>query len=237
MANHILKYTGEEVDQLLEKIDTAFGETTTYGDTLTWDGSTDGLYNPSGSAFYLVSDALPTYEEIKGNGSVSVMISGNAMTLDLSMITGSGMIADGTIGKEYVMLPEGCGFVIYQENVTWGGITFERPGIYFGNTVGVGYIQSLTINGYTGFETTEVKTIDPKYIVSRKTYFYVIDGTMYTDEAGTIKVKPVDVKNAYDNGQVVIKKDDWEYIASEFKFSLYPNAVFIAVGLDTYSIT
>ena len=69
MANYTLNYTGEKVDELLNKIDTAFGESTVMGDTLTWDGNTEGLYCVA-DMFYCVSDAIPTLEDLRRGGSL-----------------------------------------------------------------------------------------------------------------------------------------------------------------------
>lgn len=53
-------------------------ETEIRGDTLTWDGNTEGKINLDGEGFYLVSDAVPTLAELQKGGTVLASTSAGA---------------------------------------------------------------------------------------------------------------------------------------------------------------
>lgn len=165
MANYTLNYTGEEIDHLLEKIDTSFGETTVTKDDITWDGNTDGLYSVMGM-FYNVSSVIPTLEELQQGGSL--VFGGNEIpftsssVLDVS-VAGMGndaiLILNGSDPLAGVVLKAGA-------TVTMSGMTatFDKTGIYFMNSTAYGaYTSSLTINNYE-FVETEIKPLDTKYL-------------------------------------------------------------------------
>lgn len=133
-----------------------FGETTVKGDTLTWDGNTDGLVCVGG-AFYKISDATPTENDF-ANG-FSVVVGGEVVEFSKEMV--SEMVA--MIGAD--VLSFGGGFVAYTDGASAndGGFIFPEAGIYFyyGDD---SKMTSITIPGYTGFETTVIKPIDTKYL-------------------------------------------------------------------------
>ena len=134
--------------------DRPFGEETTYSDTLTWDGNTDGRYMvefPYGVCCK-VHDATPTLEDLK---DVTYVDSEGIGELDSNAIhSTNGLIALGSLG-----------FIIEEKAVglDFNGITFAEAGLYF-NKVNGTFVSSLTINGYNGFETKVVKPIDNKYL-------------------------------------------------------------------------
>lgn len=166
MANYTLNYTGEKVDELLNKIDTAFGEITVMSDTLTWDGNTEGykveVDNGDGTYFYYyhVSDATPTLDDFVNGMSYTMVVDGAGETTESVEYSADSFM---DVGGGALMIPFGA--VIPTDNHSDSGITFEKKGCYFMVTDSAKVI-SATINGYTGFETTEVKTIDPKYLPS-----------------------------------------------------------------------
>lgn len=141
-------------------------ETTT--DTITWDGNTNGLeYASLGSGdpttiAYHISDAVPTDEDLI-NGVTSVVFasySGKKITYDVAFESDDESIKVGLASTNIVVI------ICSKDNHTYEGITFPKKGIYFIRSEadsGYYYItESLTINGYTGFDT-EIK-LNEKYL-------------------------------------------------------------------------
>ena len=133
--------------------DKPFGEVTTYGDTLTWDGNTEGLeVNTEVDVWpvYKVSEAVPTLEELSQGGTVKALANGQVS--EIQFTTGE--------QKEDII-------ILKDSDAEITGVCILSDGIYFGKLVDPSYnitITSLTINGYESLEVTEVKTIDPKYL-------------------------------------------------------------------------
>ena len=157
--------------------DKPFGEETTYGDTLTWDGNTEGLYgldlqSAGENTHFLVSEITPTYEEITvniDNMQLSTS-SGDVYTKELVESLGMPSVIDMFGDGSCIMFLMGA-VVVYEDCIkmmnnpeTGENTTFEfKKGLYLQNFDGV-YFASLTINGYNGFETKVVKPIDNKYL-------------------------------------------------------------------------
>lgn len=168
MANYELNYTGKEVDALLEKIDTAFGETTVMSDTLTWDGDMTGkeyieMPTENGTIYVVhVSDAIPTLADISNGGSVILHSIEGEQLVNFTSEEANQLVQDmGTtlVGND------GLFFIVKEDNTDLDGLVFPKKGFYIIYVDSI-YMSSLTINNYTGFETTGVKTIDPKYLPS-----------------------------------------------------------------------
>ncbi len=132
--------------------DKPFGESPTGGDTLTWDGNTEGLETlAEGSPFFRVSDSVLEVSDFVG---ASLLWSdGLGVSIDEAMVNDS----EGPVGVYYAEMP-----YIYSVDATVAEQIGCAPGLYFLNTGGDGYTASLTIPGYTGFPVT--KQIDPAYI-------------------------------------------------------------------------
>ena len=136
--------------------------TTTVGDTLTWDGNTDGLACAL-DLLYKVSNKTFTLDEL--NGSVINMSDGQSFTCtteDSSLFE----LADGVyvLGDPVAYVSEQAAGIDLGD-----GIMFPEAGLYFlaeDASDGLFYVSSLTIPGYTDFvnTTTIVKTIDTKYL-------------------------------------------------------------------------
>lgn len=164
MANYTLNYSGAEVDKLLEKIDTAFGEKTVMGDTLTWDGDISGkpvvsLDRGDGviMTFCKLSEAVPTIEDLSNGISATVAGMGTNEITPEMITTGNGYIFANML------------VIISEPNSVVGevGATFAETGTYLmQQSLGeqTMYVTALTINNYTGFERTEVKPLDIKYL-------------------------------------------------------------------------
>lgn len=124
------------------------------GDTLTWDGNTEGLVSVdltaiNGNAYYKVSDAVPTSADFASGATFET--NGGSATL-----AGNAIIEayDGILTGEAVM------FIVVAEKavgVDYDGAVFPEAGVYFGVSSAYGYIcLSLTIPGYTGFTKEQI---------------------------------------------------------------------------------
>jgi hypothetical protein len=140
-----------------------FGETTVKGDTLTWDGNTDGKLIVD-ECFVKVSDAIVLIDDLKNGYSVYLNVNGetscDTFSVDSVIDLGGMLIAV----EDYV-------FCTAIDNFTADGIVFPEKGIYFylgAFQVGEGILGegtfSLTIPNYNGFETTVIKPIETKYL-------------------------------------------------------------------------
>ena len=142
--------------------DKPFGETTVKGDTLTWDGNTEGLVSINiGTDAYKVSNATPTMTDF-ANGAV---IKYSHSQEDVYCTEDGGTLREHTPG---LVMVDGGGVVVIGESLAGmdmgNGIPLEA-GTYFNYSKDSGqYTASITIPNYTGFETTTIKTIDPKYL-------------------------------------------------------------------------
>lgn len=146
-----------------------FGETTVKGDTLTWDGNTEGLVSVDAFAemlgtLYKISDAVPTLEDcisgatyyiVAHNGEQENRSVGHDEIAEMSSFVGCLCIGDFIA----LVAPEN-NFQIEVEGVA---AIFPEAGLYtaFGSDI---TLTSLTIPGYTGFETKTIKRLDEKYM-------------------------------------------------------------------------
>lgn len=116
------------------------------GDTLTWDGVTDGLYcvDAGGGIYYHVSNETPNITDFS-----------NGCILD-GIEYGVEVVED--IGNGVLMTP--FGLVVPTDNNSDAGVLIEKKGVYFiQGDFGDGLVtySSLTINGYTGFTKQQIK--------------------------------------------------------------------------------
>lgn len=126
---------------------------TVYGDTLTWDGNIDGkpfieIDLGEDGIMYLVkvSDAIPTIDDLS-NGIIATVAGVGQQEVPTEAITAG----DGYISVEAMV-------IISAPNTTIEdmGLTFAETGIYLMSRDSM-YVSELTINGYTGFESTRLK--------------------------------------------------------------------------------
>ena len=140
-----------------ELTDRPFGETTVTGDTLTWDGNTEGLEVANG-IFYRVSDIFPSLSDLQNGVSIAFNGSSENETATVQDMT-------EMFGVESYMLldsNEQSAVMAISQTRTENGVTIKK-GIYFAND-GSTYVTTLTINGYNGFETTETVPLPNKYL-------------------------------------------------------------------------
>lgn len=130
------------------------------GDTLTWDGNTEGLVGLG--VLWKVSDIVPSVTDLANGGLIAGVLNGETTSYEF---TGAEQFMEGMWGIRFHAYH--TAIVLVPENVTVSGAPFSdvSAGMYFVND-GNSYITALTIPGYTGFKTTTttVKTIDPKYL-------------------------------------------------------------------------
>lgn len=140
----------EEVKQLSEEIADLI--VTEGGDTLTWDGNTEGLVSAIDALYYKVSEAIPTMDDFADGGTVILSNGiGSPFTGEDAKVffEDDGFAALG----EYVL-------IVPSDNYTLDDVTIAEKGVYFITSGGV-YVSSLTITGYTGFGE---KTLKPEYL-------------------------------------------------------------------------
>lgn len=129
-----------------------FYDSPTGGDTLYWDGNTEGLVNFDGF-YFKVSDAIPTMDELS-NG---VRLSGAGEVIDIpieEIVEISGAIV---CGERVLVIP--CDNYDASELMEEENAVFPEAGIYF---PGVAIAFELVIPGYTGFPVT--KKMEEKYL-------------------------------------------------------------------------
>lgn len=132
-----------------------FGETTVIGDTLTWDGNTDGLVLNE-ELGYKVSDVVPSLTDVQSGGSAILTNQTTSSSLEIVI---TDLSADLGIECYQIDTLEGAlvGFGITQT------VDVYERGLYLMKTPDY-HISSLTINGYTGFERTETVPLPNKYL-------------------------------------------------------------------------
>lgn len=191
-------YTGfakEQIDPKVLPEALQFGKTTVQGDTLEWDGNTEGLVSVE-AVRYKISDAVPTFADLQKGGCLT--LNGEAMPFP-----------EGGLSEEDIVLPDGiivlsslCIVPSEMAGVTsqYLEIAFPEAGIYVPAVA-----TKLQLNGYTDFTKTEIKTIKPEYVPSKQAVFYSLgtDRYLYTDADLTTKATKADLVAAA-NKQILI---------------------------------
>jgi hypothetical protein len=114
-------------------------ETPTGGDTLTWDGNTNGLEGVMG-ILYRVHEATPTAKE----GTVEINANGTVTSTPFT-------VEDKNDGVQFLIANNVAMVVIVPtDGITVDGLNFTKKGIYFRYT-GEMYVSSLTVKDYEGF--------------------------------------------------------------------------------------
>lgn len=129
------------------------------GDTLTWDGNTDGLVCAA-DVFYKVYDAIVSIADFDNGGRYTSYVMGQTGSVEFT--------ADDVmeLATGVVMLPDSGVWCVSDDGVgvdLGDGLVFKESGVYFMCTPVPMFITSLTIPGYTGFVTEE---LNAKYLPS-----------------------------------------------------------------------
>ena len=167
-----------------------FGETVVGGDTLTWDGNTDGLVNVSGY-FFKISDITPTLEDVnKGGTCACILVDGTIFVEGQFEVTSP---FDGIIMCDL----DGMAIIIVHENavgIDLDGIAFPEAGIYCIKSEG--FSVRITINGYNGFPCTVVSTLDSKFLPEHSHSWNSLSNKPFGDTAFVVDYDP-DGKTLY----------------------------------------
>ena len=163
----VLRATGEDISELYgsgggswnDLKDKPFYEETktVAGDTLYWDGNTEGRAR-FGDLFYKVSDAVPSVDDLVEGTTVTANV---GVTLPLTQ----SFPVDGYLILYFENEPI---FVVIPDDLVGSNIDGEivtESGMYAYNNDSV-YPISFTIPGYNGFKTTttELKTLESKFL-------------------------------------------------------------------------
>lgn len=98
------------------------------------------------------------------------------------------------------------------------------------------YDENITISVEQVY--TVIKTLDQEYLPTYdkafRTYFYRNDDDekMYMDKEFTILATMEDIKDAYEKGEIVVKTNPWECIATHVNVTTYPIMVGFRYGYD-----
>lgn len=130
-----------------------FGDMPTGGDTLYWDGNTEGLVCVE-DMFYKVSDNVPTMDDL-ANGAIISATDGIREEIPMDDIIDYRSEGIPVIFVGYLML------IALEDNITNFDFPLPEKGIYFGAGNGI-YVELFTIPGYTGFPVTN--KIEEKYL-------------------------------------------------------------------------
>lgn len=142
-------WTHQAVDELVDaviepnKAESAFNLVSS--DTLSWNGDTTGkvaVYSADKILYVHVSSIVPTAEDLQAGGMCAWIGSE-----DCPFVSGDIVETD-----DYI-IPEQYDSVVIakKDNATYNTLVFPTQGIYFAYDTSERRVESLTINGYTGF--------------------------------------------------------------------------------------
>lgn len=137
------------------------------GDTLTWDGNTEGL--ESVSAFdklfwYKMSDTVLAIDDATNGFYLNIKTPEGDQAAEIPAEGVQNLFRDdGGFLMDTLLI--GAPTENYAVKFYGGDVVFPEPGIYFQLADGA-YVSEFKINGYTGFKTvtTTVKPLDEKYM-------------------------------------------------------------------------
>ena len=119
------------------------------GDTLTWDGNTEGLESFTsetlGFTYYKVSDVIPN------------VVDGETVVVTITAPDGKESVESAINTYGEIFSVGGFIFIIPQDGYNFDNLIIEKKGIYFVFQEEGVFISSLTINGYTGFIAEKIK--------------------------------------------------------------------------------
>lgn len=190
-----------------------FYESETGGDTLTWDGNTEGLVYVEAFGAYKIADATPTLEE--ASGGTFTMVAANGENTSLPIAEYANDVGYGIWAVLYMLIvPETAVGVELEE-----GVVLTESGTYAMIPEGESITSlSLYIPNYTGFPA--IKKIDEKFL-PLATFLYCDDTYLYhsadvTNEAN--RVTSAELKAMVTSGMSVVLK----IISSDNEAFLYP---------------
>lgn len=185
------------------------------GDTLTWDGNTEGLVTldiGTGSLYYRVSDVAPSLEDFANGVTVGVLTPDGIGTDSMTYEDIASGYADGAIVAGV--------FAVILEDIEG----FEK-GVYLVYYAENNYLTSLTIPGYTGFTKTEIKPIKPEYLPGAV--------VLYADESSYLYA----TEDISDTSKRITKAELQETLYSGRAMYLNANGMFLPAALVAFSDT
>lgn len=189
-----------------------FGETTVAGDTLVWDGNTEGhvvvTNDALGISLVHVSDTVPTLDDIENGGAIHG--SSGEESAEITFTADDLIVTDGVITHvnfAFVVVSEdNTSFVAVEQMPDQTTMLMPKKGVYFPNVPGEIVVDKFTIPGYTGFTRTEIKTIDTKYLPEHLQFGEEVGDTLVWDGSWTVEELVGEVFAPISD--VVITKDD-----------------------------
>ena len=173
LQNKILRDMYSEKKSGICNPDLPFGETTVMGDTLTWDGNTEGLeigdIGIEDVEGYLVTDAVPTFEEFKklseNGGSYRKLmkqVDDKAVDEDNS---GEFSLSDVYIDDYNRCAVDNAFRLQFEDLCDEDGVVRIKKGVYlYVDTFFERYTAEFQLYGYNGFERTEITPLPNKYL-------------------------------------------------------------------------
>lgn len=221
------KFLPEHSHSWNDLADKPFGDESTGGDTLTWDGNTDGLicvphpYN-EGSKLYKLSDSVPNQTDFTEWSYItdwSEYDPGNASGGIEDITPDSNGVIDVSSNEIYI-IPESAINQDYELS------NFPEKGVYFVKD-SFHYVKEFKITNYTGFPT--IKTLDPKYLPSgagggsATTYirrdgnkYYTADGELFDIVAAAKELKKLTIYNKNSSGETSVSSvTDYSFYIGE----------------------
>lgn len=157
------------------------------GDTLTWDGNTDGN-EPVLDTFYKVSDTSPTLADLANGYSIKAATIEETAWVESTNEHFPTSVSEMVPGVVAIFFAEEIPIVfsVVQEavGVDLGGVTFSEAGLYFNSAHvfafnSAVFIRGIKIPGYTGFTKEQ---IDPAVLPESPIVIVGADDTMKLDK-------------------------------------------------------
>lgn len=147
------------------------------GDTLTWDGNTEGLVSVD-DMFYKVSDVALSLDDFS-NGCLVKLYNTSSGGESINEYSFSDVATSTENSNGVISVSSVISVSPEQVGIEYDGFVFPESGIYFGYVPDVARIASLTIPGYTGFVK---KQINPKYLPKSDIHVSVVEQSLTDDQ-------------------------------------------------------
>ena len=167
-------------------------------DTVTWNGNIAGkeYVDAFFVAYVKVSDAIPTLADVEKGGVIKTTNGESTGEVAFS----SSNVMEGENGVITIYGSMGAIIIPYDGWSNTNGVQFPSAGVYFCITE-EGYVSSLTINDYLGFEGgSEWSEVEPKLAEGESLYSTICN--VYNDGTFTYS----DVSKSHANNSVDIQK-------------------------------
>lgn len=171
-----------------------------YGDTLTWDGNTDGLVSVDitgdGSALWVcVSDTIPTMDDLS-NGATFTVGENEVTIIAQEVVAGQLIMASSADANPYVIIA-----LVDNANFEGAGWTFPKAGVYTAWAETVLFPVKITIPGYTGFPIT--KKLDTKYLPGAVVLYVDPEYYMCADSSCNERITKAQLMEIMQSGRAV----------------------------------